>query len=1113
MVPTRTRSWISSRFPVGLVLLASLASARSPQSAAQGPLVRVGDRAYPLNGASGVPEALRAPLRVGGRFQPGVFVVHFASPTTAADRSWLDDLTGAPRRADGSRLARAYLPDDAWLVQVDDPATWSTLLGSERLDRVVRYHPAFKLDAIATEAVLASEAGAPRAWTVDLVPGYSHKAVTAELVAGGARLLERFHHRGQGLHDLDLLVIEARAQDWLQLARVEGIRSIRLRTPEDPSGSELVAWLARAERGDLTCAQLAERPAPSPYDGLAALADLLAHDDPSRVVRVPGAGLEGSALQPAVKNTLALRDSRLLPAGLTDEDSGRPSAALVRARRIEAELRADAGATDGPRPLVSRTSLERDVDRAAGFRGPEDRPQVLQFECSGDPGDALDVVLAWTDEPGTLGTLGDAIDDLDLVVWSPDGLGYRGNRLDASGASRPGATPDARLTAERVHLPDPIPGTWTAVVSARRGAFSRPQGYALRVSGPGVESSGTSQGLSAPVTELLPLIAGVHSQNGALGAVELAQLGASDDVRFDLRDRASLILSFANTLPPEAIVTGVRVGVEHHELPRINAGDVQWRFGQGTLANPALSDALSAPVHDGPAAETLDVWRPTGFDVLQGDVILVVENDSTRDDTLLDRTGVLVDYFLPDPVPTIVSIPNPGAIVGEPYLYDADGRAEAEGTAPFTWSVVTGPTGFSIDVDGLVTWTPLVAGSFDVVLRVDTTGGSQDQAFTVVVEQPPFPATLLPAEPANQTYCPPERLSQGGSKGQQRLNVFLPPGPAPVGGWPVVMNNRAGGGLASSALTLLEDTGTTAPLHAFVASGVAVVDYGVTGIGNGNGLFYPPGHFAGHYESFAPGDDTPEKDAEWALQWIKTQTLFPLDVDRICLRGASQGAIINMWASMGPSRSRSGGSAQVRANTRVRAVLALQPPTSVWAFDQTSALQTRMHQHYQALGQPGVPATAFEQVAKAFQTTSSIMGFAFQSLAARTHNATQAVCLLYAEPVSMNGAEPADMTLDADGYPNLHDTLRSPFIHDSWSGYVLYKRLLGLSPDAAAFHAEHSTFAIRSGSALPAPNDIHTRTFQSNVFGAEATAIAHAWVLRELASVTRTQGQWIQPGN
>ncbi|MEQ1893752.1 MAG: Ig domain-containing protein, partial [Planctomycetota bacterium] len=415
------------------------------------------------------------------------------------------------------------------------------------------------------------------------------------------------------------------------------------------------------------------------------------------------------------------------------------------------------------------------------------------------------------------------------------------------------------------------------------------------------------------------------------------------------------------------------------------------------------------------------------------------------------------------------------------------------------------PAGFTIaGATGQVSWTPSAAGSFAVTLRATNASGFAEQSFTLVAgTQPTVPATILQANASALVYLPSERLALGAAKSQQRLNVFLPPGTAPLGGWPVVLNNRAGGGLAALPLGALQNTGVTAPLHAFVASGIAVVDFGVTGIGNGQGLFYPPGHASGRYESFRPGDDNPEKDAEWALQWLKTQASFPLSRTNICLRGSSQGAILGLWCALGPERARVTGSAQVRASTKVKGVLALQPPTSNWAFDQDPTFASNMIAHYEQAAAPGVAATTFRQVAENLQKANSVMGFAFASLEARSWNESQAVCLIYNEPVLRVGGAVADMGLDAAGYPRLRDALGVPFVHDSWAGYVFFRRLLDLSPSSATFHRANSLFAVRDTTALPAPQNWHTSTYAGLLTGAPATALAHGWVLRTLGVAAR----------
>jgi hypothetical protein len=65
----------------------------------------------------------------------------------AEDKALLDLLTGAVRRADGSALARWYVPNDTLVAWIADEATHALLSEHDRVDWVGRYEPAYKLDA------------------------------------------------------------------------------------------------------------------------------------------------------------------------------------------------------------------------------------------------------------------------------------------------------------------------------------------------------------------------------------------------------------------------------------------------------------------------------------------------------------------------------------------------------------------------------------------------------------------------------------------------------------------------------------------------------------------------------------------------------------------------------------------------------------------------------------------------------------------------------------------------------------------------------------------------------------------------------------------------------
>jgi len=1064
----------------------------------------------------GLDAALRVPeLHEEGAFVPGYFLVRFARPVTDDDGAWLDARTAPVRRADASPLARWALPDDTRIAWVADRATGLALEASPRTDWVGRYQPGYKLEPALADAAPAELLRLD----VDLIPGHPADRVIAGLEALGARVLEEVVHRGGNEHDLHFLAVETSAARLPEVARIEGVRLVQARGELDPIGNELpraldgrwVAFLAARAAGGLpitgTLRGGQERRG---YDQLSAFLDLLAYDHPDACITV-GIPDPASLEQSPLKNALVLEpallgfpraESAFVEAANQALGGIAPSSALRKALWLDAVPEALEAAPAGPRAVRTpedRRWIVRDARR--------DAPAVetLAFRCTGGE-EALRVTLAWTDEPGSAGPGKKLLTDLDLVVTAPDGTLLRGNRFGGpAGASVPDPRPDARLETECVRVPRPAAGLWTVAVHRTRGAAV---GHALVVSGPVREPGGRST-LSTPTTVALEAVAGTNSVRGPLSAAAMERFRVSDDLRYSILDQETLTLTFEPSLPAGASVSAVRFFVEHHEEPRIATGDIEWRLEQGS----SVLTSLGPPLRYGNAAEGLDLWEPSQLPSDPGHLALQIANANAFNSTVLDRAWLELDYVIGDTAPSIVSVPNPSATVGFPYAYDADGRAEAVGTGTITWSVVSGPAGLAIGAaTGLVTWTPSATGSFAVTLQAANPFGTATQAFTVGVEpSAPLPSTVLPTNPAPIPYCPPERLAFAAAKSQQKLNVFLPLGPTPPGGWPLVVNNRAGGGLAAAALGSIADTGGTAPLHDFLQSGIAVVDFGVTGIGNGQGLFYPPGHASGRYESFRPADDNPEKDAEWAVQWVKSQSAYPLDVDRMCLRGSSQGAILALWCSMGPERARATGSSQVRTSTRCTGVLALQPPSSIWAMDQSTAINSRMVEHLEQEANPGVPCSAFGQAAESMQKAASVMGFSFKTAAARAHNEEAPLCLLFAEPVSMNGSQPADLSLGTDGYPRLHDVIGQPYIHDSWSGYVLFRRLLDLSARAARFHGDHSVFGVRNTTALPAPFAWHTTTFSGDVFGTQARAIAHAWVQATLHAVPEPGA--VQPGH
>ena len=358
---------------------------------------------------------------------------------------------------------------------------------------------------------------------------------------------------------------------------------------------------------------------------------------------------------------------------------------------------------------------------------------------------------------------------------------------------------------------------------------------------------------------------------------------------------------------------------------------------------------------------------------------------------------------------------------------------------------------------------------------------------------------------ADIDFLPPERGQFGPPAAQQTANVFLPPGPTPRDGWPVLFMTLFGGGSAIFPVDEVEDGQPTDRLWEALNAGIAVVNWGAPPVGGGRGMFFPPGHPSGRYESFARSDDNNYKDSEWVIQFFKqsAQTdLYGLDPSRMGVYGSSQSSQNLLWATMGPERARATGSAQATTSTRVQAIVAIGTEGSIWAYDQGPNLGINAPQLLERMDMPGVPADELGQVDEQLQKDASFTRWMSQTQDAIDNNVSQPVCFLYVEPVKMVGGTVADTTLDAFGDPNLHDTIGQPDIHDSWNFIVHVNKLLGLSQASLDFHLTdgNSVFGLDEDVAatLSPPFDVYTETYGGGLFGEEQTKIGIDFMRRHL---------------
>lgn len=162
-----------------------------------------------------------------------------------------------------------------------------------------------------------------------------------------------------------------------------------------------------------------------------------------------------------------------------------PSAALVKAVLINGSRPAAGGPSKGGFGIIDLagmvTGLKEEAfliaDEWAGV--PQDGEVSYTFHVV-DSSAPFKATLAWTDPPAESGCTHALVNDLNLVVRTPDGRVYYGNHF--LGAN----TPDRTNNVEQVYLPAPVPGEYTVQVKGAgvrqntvRGSAAPAQDYAL----------------------------------------------------------------------------------------------------------------------------------------------------------------------------------------------------------------------------------------------------------------------------------------------------------------------------------------------------------------------------------------------------------------------------------------------------------------------------------------------------------------------------------------------------------------------------------------------------------------------------------------------------------
>jgi len=131
----------------------------------------------------------------------------------------------------------------------------------------------------------------------------------------------------------------------------------------------------------------------------------------------------------------------------------------------------------------SRRLFVQDVRNSDGLETGQSQAHQVTIADYPQP---LKITLVWTDPPAELYATGKTlINNLNLVVTSPDGSTYLDNGEFAQGFSQPvppDTARDDRNNVEMVVIENPAPGVWTITVEAE-GVNLDKQGYALVVTG------------------------------------------------------------------------------------------------------------------------------------------------------------------------------------------------------------------------------------------------------------------------------------------------------------------------------------------------------------------------------------------------------------------------------------------------------------------------------------------------------------------------------------------------------------------------------------------------------------------------------------------------------
>ncbi len=145
-------------------------------------------------------------------------------------------------------------------------------------------------------------------------------------------------------------------------------------------------------------------------------------------------------------------------------DMATPSAALAKAALINGARPAAGGPSQDGFGVIDLAGTvialkENTFALADEWAGVSQGEEITYTFHVSDTSAPFKATLAWTDPPAEPGSAKTLVNDLDLVVKTPDGRVYYGNHFLGANA------PDRTNNVEQVYLPSPAPGDYTVLVS------------------------------------------------------------------------------------------------------------------------------------------------------------------------------------------------------------------------------------------------------------------------------------------------------------------------------------------------------------------------------------------------------------------------------------------------------------------------------------------------------------------------------------------------------------------------------------------------------------------------------------------------------------------------